>query len=51
MSVKPADGPPKLQNLYHKRTVGTAKACEMCRKETDCCLGALRHAPASSVRC
>ncbi|GAA5821853.1 hypothetical protein JCM11251_004744 [Rhodosporidiobolus azoricus] len=31
-------GPPKLVNLYHVRTVGTAKSCFICHRETTCCL-------------
>ncbi|GAA5989367.1 hypothetical protein JCM11641_004201 [Rhodosporidiobolus odoratus] len=31
-------GPPKFANLYHVRTVGTAKSCFICHRETTCCL-------------
>ncbi|GAA6029780.1 hypothetical protein JCM8097_001046 [Rhodosporidiobolus ruineniae] len=37
-SPAPSAGPPKLVNLYHARTVGTAKSCFICHKETTCCL-------------
>lgn len=50
MSVKAVDGPPKLQNVYHLRKVGTPKACAMCGKETDSCLGAHRPRPHRSPR-
>ncbi|GAA5895120.1 hypothetical protein JCM6882_008287 [Rhodosporidiobolus microsporus] len=33
-----APGPPKLVNIYHARTVGTAKSCFICHRETTCCL-------------
>ncbi|KAL8278467.1 hypothetical protein RQP46_009157 [Phenoliferia psychrophenolica] len=39
MSANPVPGgPPKLQNLYYARQVGTAKACCMCLKDTTSCL-------------
>lgn len=36
-STSPA-GPARLVNLYHVRTVATAKFCWICHRETTCCL-------------
>ncbi|GAA5841129.1 hypothetical protein JCM9279_000546 [Rhodotorula babjevae] len=37
-SSSPAPGPPRLVNLYNRRTVATSKSCFVCHRETTTCL-------------
>ncbi|GAA6001334.1 Vfa1p [Rhodotorula paludigena] len=37
-SPAPSPGPPKLVNVYYKRTVATPKTCFICHRETTTCL-------------
>lgn len=37
-SPAPSPGPPKLVNVYYKRSVATPKTCFICHRETTTCL-------------
>ncbi|GAA5927599.1 hypothetical protein JCM3775_006028 [Rhodotorula graminis] len=37
-SSSPAPAPPRLVNLYNRRTVATSKSCFVCHRETTTCL-------------